>query len=80
MDVKSPKTQIPITIPAQYQRALPLLWHVSNPSALISPDDIVDCIELQSGKTRPAKREIITYRPLDSPRIKNKGQIVDTWI
>jgi hypothetical protein len=80
MDVKSPNTEIPVTVPAQYQRAILLLQHVSHPSASVSPDDIVDCVELQSGKTLPAKRQIITYRPSDSPRIRNKGQIIDTWI
>lgn len=80
MDIKSTETQISITVPSQYQRALPLLQHVSHAFAPVSPDDIIDCIELQSGKTRPAKREIIVYGPSDSPRTMNKGQIVDTWI
>jgi hypothetical protein len=80
MDVKSPNNEIAITIPAQYQRAILLLQHASQPSAPVSPDDIVDCVELQSGKTLPAKRQIVTYRPSDSPPIKNKGQIIDTWI
>jgi hypothetical protein len=80
MNVKSPNTLIPINVPAQYQRAVSLLQHASIPSAPFSPDDIVDCVELQSGKTLLAKSKIVTYRPSDSPRIKNKGQIIDTWI
>jgi hypothetical protein len=80
MDVKSPNTQISITVPAQYQRAVTLLQQVSHPSAPVSPDDIVDCIELQSGKTSPAKRQIITYRPSDSPLIKDRGKFIDIWV
>ena len=79
MDVKSANARIPITVPAQYQRAVPLLQHASLSSSPVSPDDIVDCVELQSGKTSPANRQIITYRPSDSPRIKNKGQFIDIW-
>ena len=80
MDVKSPNNEIAITISAHYQRAILLLQHVSHPSAPVSPDDIVDCVELQSGKTLPAKRQIVAYRSSDSPPNKNKGQIIDTWI
>ena len=80
MDVKLPNTKIYITAPAQYERALPLLQHVSHPAALLSPDEVIDCVELRTGKTSPANKQITRYRPSDSPRIKNKGQIVDTWI
>ena len=79
MDVKSPNAQISITVPAQYQRAVPLLQHASLSSSPVSPDDIVDCVELRSGKNSPANRQIITYRPSDSSRIKNKGQFIDIW-
>jgi len=80
VDVKSPNAQIPILVPAQYQRAFPLLQHVSHTFAPVSPDDVLDCVELQTGKTSLAKRQIITYKHSDSPRIKSKGQIIDTWI
>jgi hypothetical protein len=80
MDVKTPNNEIAIAFPAQYRRAITLLQYVSHPSASVFPDDVVDCVELQSGKTLPAKRQIVAYRPSDSPRIKNKGQIIDTWI
>ena len=80
MNVKSPNNEIAITVPAQYQRAILLLQPSSHPSAPVSPDDIVDCVELQSGKTLPAKSKIVTYRPSGSPLIRNKGQIIDTWI
>lgn len=80
MDVKSPNNEIAVTIPAHYQRAILLLQQASYPSAPVSPDDIVDCVELQSGRTLPAKRQIVTYRPADIPPNKNKGQIIDTWI
>jgi hypothetical protein len=80
MDVKSPNTKIPIAIPAHYQLAIPLLQHASHPSAPVSTDDIVDCVELRSGRTLPAKRQVVSYRPSDSPPNKNKGQIIDTWI
>ena len=80
MEVKLPNTKICIAVPAQYERALPLLQHVSHPAALLSPDDIIDCVELRTGKASPANKEIIKYRPSDGPQIKNKGQIVDTWV
>ncbi len=80
MDVKLPNTKVYITAPQQYERALPLLQYVSHPATLLSPDDVIDCIELRTGKTSPANKQIIEYRFSDSLRIKNKGQIVDTWI
>lgn len=80
MDVKSPNARIPITVPAQYQRAVPLLQHVSLPSSSVSPDDVVDCVELQTDKPSPANMQIIRYRYSDSPRIKNKGQFIDIWV
>ena len=80
MDVKLQNTQIAVAVPAQYQRAITSLQQAYVPSAPISPDDIFDCVELRSGKTSPVNKQIITYRPSDSPQIKNKGQIIDTWI
>jgi hypothetical protein len=80
MDVKLPNTQIAITVPAPYQRAITSLQQAYLPSSPVSPDDIFDCVELQSVKTSPVNKQIITYRPSDSPQIKKKGQIIDTWI
>ena len=79
MDVKSSNTQIIVTVPATYQRAVPLVQQVSLPSSPVSPDDIVDCVELRSGKTSQANRQIIRYSPPDSSRIKEKGKFVDIW-
>jgi hypothetical protein len=71
---------MPITVPAHYHRAVTLLQHASIPSAPVSPDDIVDCVELRTGKASPAKRQIITYRLSDSPRIKDRGKLIDIWV
>jgi hypothetical protein len=80
MDVKPPNIQIPIAVPAQYQRTITLLQRAFLPSTTVYPDDVVDCVELKTGKTLLEKRLIINYKPADGPRTKNKGQIIDTWI
>lgn len=78
MDVKSPNTPIPVTVPATYQRAIPL-QKVFPPASPASPDDIVDCVELHGGKTKQVYRQIIRYSPPDSPRLRGKGQFIDIW-
>ena len=79
MDVRSPNTQISVTVPAHYQRATTLVQRVSPSITPVSPDDIVDCVELHGGKTKQVYRQIIRYTPPDSPRLKGKGQFIDIW-
>ena len=71
---------MPITVPAQYQRAVALLKHASLSSSPISPADVVDCVELRTGKQSPTTMQIIRYRPSDSPRIKDRGKFIDIWV
>ena len=78
MEVKSPNTQLSVIVPATHQRATPALARVAS-IAPVSPDDIVDCVELHGGKTKEVSRQIIRYNPPESPRPKGKGQFIDIW-
>ena len=78
MEVKSPDTQLSVTVPATYRRPTPLLPRVSSITP-VSPDDIVDCVELHGGKTKEVSSQIIRYSPPDSLRPRGKGQLIDIW-
>ena len=73
MDIKPPNTQIPIIVPVAYQRAVRALQSATLHTLPVSPDDIVDCVEIQTGKPSPANTNIIRYKLSDNPHITDKG-------
>ncbi|HYA14299.1 MAG TPA: hypothetical protein VEF33_08165 [Syntrophales bacterium] len=80
MDVKPPNAQIPINVPATYQRTAQILQRAYLQTKPVSPDDIIDCVEIQTGKPSPANTHIIKYKPLNTPLMKDKGSFIDIWI
>jgi len=80
MDVKPPNAQIPINVPATYQRTAQILQRASLQTRLVSPDDIIDCVEIQTGKPSTVNTHIVKYKPSNTPPMKDKGAFIDVWI
>jgi hypothetical protein len=80
MDIKPPNTQIPIIVPAVYQRAVRILQHATLHALPVPPYDVIDYVEIQTGKPSPANTNILRYKTSDNPHIKDKGTFIDTWI
>lgn len=80
MDVKPPNNQISTAVPAQYQRSVQILRSPIPRAEPVSPEDIVDCVEIKSESPPPsANRPVIKYGPIDRSR-SDKGAIIDIWI
>ena len=80
MDIKPPNTQISTIVPAVYQRAVRTLQRAAFQTLPVSPDDIIDCVEINTGKPSPANTNIIRYKPSDNPPTKGKGTLIDILI
>jgi len=79
MDVKPSNAYVPAVVPDVYQRSAPLLRRASHPSSAMSPDDIIDCVEIQTDGHQTTDNCKIGYGPPDKPRMA-KGMFIDIWI
>ena len=79
MDIKPLNAQIPITVPVAYQRFVQALQRVPFQASLLSSDDVIDCVELQTGKHSPANTHIPGYKPSGNFPLKDKGTCIDIW-
>ena len=72
MDVKPANAQTSITARTAYQRSPRVLQHTDIPSPPVSPDDIIGCVEIETGKPLPANIHIAHYKPLNNYPSKKK--------
>jgi hypothetical protein len=79
MDVKLLNAQSPITVPVAYQRSVQALQRASFQTSLLSSDDVIDCVELQTGKHSPANTYVPGYKPSGNLPLKDKGTCIDIW-
>jgi len=77
MDVKPPIAQPSIKTLAPYQQTVRILHRTTLPSLLVVPDDIIDCVEIETGRHSPAYTKIVNYKSLSNNPIKEKGTFVD---
>jgi hypothetical protein len=80
MDVKPPNAQIPIGDLTPYQRSVRILQRPTLPSLLVFTDNIIDCVEIQTGKHSAASAQIVSYKSLSSHPVKSKGTYIDIRI
>jgi hypothetical protein len=81
MDVKASNAYIPAAASDVYLRPAPLLQKASRPAAVLSPDDIIDCVEIRAGGHPPMHTEKggFGYGASDKPQT-TKGVLIDLWI
>ena len=77
MDVKPPNVQIPIRDLTPYQRPVRILHRPTLPLLLVFTDNIIDCVEIETGKHSAANTQIVSYKSLSSHPIKSKGTYID---
>ena len=80
MDVKLPNVQIYIGDITPYQRSVRILHRPTLPSLLVFTDNIVDCVEIETGKHSAASTQIVSYKSLSNHLIKSKGTYIDIRI
>jgi hypothetical protein len=77
MDVKPPNAQLSIKTLAPYQQPVRILHRTTLPSLLVFPDDIIDCVETETGGHSSAYTQIVNYKSLSNNPMKEKGTFVD---
>lgn len=77
MEVKPANAQISIKALAPYQQPVRILHRTTLPSLLVFPDDIIDYVEIETGRHSPAYMQIVNYKSLSNNSIKEKGTFVD---
>ena len=80
MDVKLPNAHISNAVLAPYQRSFHILQHTIPSPPPVSPDDIIDCVEIEMVKPSPANMHITNYKSLNNYPIEEKGTFVDIRI
>jgi hypothetical protein len=80
MDVKPPVAQIPIRDLTPYQRLVRIMRRPTLPSLLVFTDNIIDCVEAETGNHSAANTQIVSYKSLSSHPIKSKGTYIDIRI
>jgi hypothetical protein len=77
MNVTSPTAQIHNFTLTKYQQPRQILQRITIPPALVFPDDIIDCVAIETGKPAPANMQIINYTSSIHQLTKEKGTIID---
>jgi hypothetical protein len=72
--------RIPMNAPAVYQRSDQMLRRAFISVSPVSPNDIVDHIEIQTDVHSPAKEFMIRYKFVDNHPINVRGTFIDIHI
>jgi hypothetical protein len=80
MDVKPSTLYPPVPVREAYRRPAALLPRSPQPAAVISSEDVIDCVEVQSdGYQTPTGLETLYGKHIDKHLIV-KGKLIDLWI
>lgn len=79
MDVKPTPIAIPSAVPASYQRSVRMPQRAVPLTSPVSPDDVVDCVEIRSGEIPAAKDTAPPYGAPEKPS-QTKGTLIDIRI
>ncbi len=79
MDIRPPIAQIPIFALTEYQRSQ-ILQRIIIPSLQAFPDEIIDSIQIETGKRSPVYTQSVNYKSLNNHPIEGKGTFIDIRI
>jgi len=79
MNVKPTPIAIPSAVPASYERPVRMPQRAVPLTGPVSPDDVVDCVEIRSGEIPAAKDPSPLYATPEKPS-KTKGTLIDIRI
>jgi hypothetical protein len=79
MDIKAPGNAMPPAVPVPYGRPAQIPQRPTPCTEPVSPEDVVDCIEIHNGDSPPLRKSTLTQRTVakSSPA---KGTLIDIRI
>ncbi len=79
MNVKPTSVTIPTAVPASYERPVRMPQQATPLTDPVSPDDVVDCVEIRNGEAPAAKSASLCYGTTEKPSMM-KGTLIDIRI